>query len=151
MQHITYWYIGNKILKIILFDSGCGATLAREEYFHKLPKESTSNTTWATKAGSFTTTQKCKCKFLLPEFHAHRVIEWDVYVDDSKPNMSQYDMIIGRNKVYFSPTGGVSSNPARAFYIKRRRGIHSQVGLSAFLMNGVKCQVFMYSSVSSYA
>jgi len=33
---------------------------------------------------------------MLPEFHAHRVIEWEVYVDDST-SLSTYDMIIGRD------------------------------------------------------
>ena len=62
-----------------------------------LPETSTKKFIQHNLAGSFTTTKKCKCKFLLPEFHAHRVIEWDVYVDDSKSNVSRYDMIIGRD------------------------------------------------------
>ncbi len=34
---------------------------------------------------------------MLPKFHKHRVVEWEVYVDDSKSNVSVYDMIIGRD------------------------------------------------------
>ena len=34
---------------------------------------------------------------MLPEFHEHRVIEWDMYVDESSSSLSTYDMIIGRD------------------------------------------------------
>ena len=81
----------------ILFDSGCGATLVKEAFLKKLPQTSTSKTTWTTKAGAFTTSRKCKCKFTLPEFHEHREIEWNVYVDESKSSLGTYDMIIGRD------------------------------------------------------
>jgi len=81
----------------ILFDSGCGATLVKEAFLRKLPQTSTSKTTWTTKAGAFTTSRKCKCKFTLPEFHEHREIEWNVYVDESKSSLGTYDMIIGRD------------------------------------------------------
>ncbi len=80
----------------ILFDSGCGATLVKGSFLTKLPQKKSTHTTWNTKAGTFSTTKKCKCKFMLPEFHAHRVIEWEVYVDDST-SLSTYDMIIGRD------------------------------------------------------
>jgi hypothetical protein len=33
---------------------------------------------------------------MLPEFHAQRLIKWDMYVDDST-SLSTYDMIIGRD------------------------------------------------------
>ena len=33
------------------------------------------------------------------------------------------------------------SNPARAFYIKRRRGFHYRPGSSAETVNGVKCRI----------
>ena len=33
---------------------------------------------------------------MLPEFHKHRVIEWDMYVDESSSTVSNYDMIVGR-------------------------------------------------------
>ncbi len=77
----------------ILFDSECGTMLAKECFF----KKNTSNTTWATKAGTFTTTKKCKCKWMLHEYHACRVVEWEVNVDDSKSNTNIHNMIIGRD------------------------------------------------------
>ena len=81
----------------ILFDSGCGATLINKEFVTKLPQRKTTNTTWKTKAGSFSTTKKCKCKFMLPEFHKHRVVEWEMYVDETTSSLTTYDMIIGRD------------------------------------------------------
>jgi len=81
----------------ILFDSGCGATLINKAFVAKLPQRKTTTTTWKTKAGSFSTTKKCKCKFMLPEFHKNRVVEWEMYVDESSSNLSSYDMIIGRD------------------------------------------------------
>ena len=81
----------------ILFDSGCGATLVRAELLKNLPQQRTSETTWTTKAGSFSTSRKCKCKFTLPEFHENRKVEWNVYVDESKSSLGTYDMIIGRD------------------------------------------------------
>jgi hypothetical protein len=82
----------------ILFDSGCGATLVNKSFVTKLPQRKTTTTTWKTKAGTFSTTKKCKCKFMLPEFHQHRVIEWEMYVDESSSSLlSTYDMIVGRD------------------------------------------------------
>jgi len=82
----------------ILFDSGCGATLVNKSFVTKLPQRKTTTTTWKTKAGTFSTTKKCKCKIMLPEFHKHRVIEWEMYVDESSSSLSSsYDMIIGRD------------------------------------------------------
>lgn len=80
----------------ILFDSGCSATLVKGSFLDKIPQRKSAHTTWNTKAGTFSTTKKCKCKFMLPEFHAHRLIEWEMYVDDST-SLSTYDMIIGRD------------------------------------------------------
>ena len=80
----------------ILFDSGCSATLVKGSFLKKIPQKSSTHTTWNTKAGTFSTTKKCKCKFMLPEFHAHRLIEWDMYVDEST-SLTTYDMIIGRD------------------------------------------------------
>lgn len=84
-----------KIRPQSLFDSGCGATLVKGSLLAKIPQRPTKNTTWNTKAGTFSTTKKCTCKFMLPEFHAHRLIKWDMYVDDST-SLSTYDRIIGR-------------------------------------------------------
>ncbi len=43
--------------------------------------------------------KKCKCKFMLPEFHKHCLVEWEIYVDDSKSNVSLYNTIIGQDLV----------------------------------------------------
>ena len=53
----------------VLFDSGCAATLVNHKFLKKLKKKQSLNTKWTTKAGTFTTTAKCKCMFSLPEFH----------------------------------------------------------------------------------
>ena len=34
---------------------------------------------------------------MLPEFHQHRVIEWEMYVDESSSSLTTYDMIVGRD------------------------------------------------------
>jgi len=34
---------------------------------------------------------------MLPEFHKHRVVEWEMYVDETASSLSTYDMIIGRD------------------------------------------------------
>ena len=81
----------------ILLDSGCGATLVKSKFLKKLKKSKVRNTTWATKAGTFSTTQKYKCSFTMPEFHEGRNIEWNVYVDETEGNLGNYDMIIGRD------------------------------------------------------
>jgi hypothetical protein len=81
----------------VLFDSGCAATLVNHKFLKKLKKKQSLNTKWTTKAGTFTTTAKCKCMFSLPEFHENRDIIWDVYVDSSSSEDSRYDMIVGRD------------------------------------------------------
>jgi len=81
----------------VLFDSGCAATLVNHSFLKALKKKSALNTKWSTKAGTFTTTAKCKCMFSLPEFHENRDIIWDVYVDTTSSKNSRYDMIIGRD------------------------------------------------------
>ena len=81
----------------VLFDSGCGATLVNHSFLTKLKKAKVPPTTWSTKAGSFQTTSRCKCTFSFPEFHENKYITWKVYVDESDPEMSRYDMIVGRD------------------------------------------------------
>ncbi len=83
----------------ILFDSGCGATLVKEAFLRKLTQQRTSKTTWTTKAGSFTTSRKCKCKFTLPEFHEYWKIEWKMCVDESEVVLGTYNMIIGKDLI----------------------------------------------------
>ena len=81
----------------ILFDSGCAATLVKSSFLTKLKKVKVKNTTWKTKAGSFSTTEKCKCTFSMPEFHEGKEIEWKVYVDETSDTLGHYDMIMGRD------------------------------------------------------
>ena len=81
----------------ILFDSGCGATLVKSTFLKNLKKKQITKTKWETKAGSFSTTEKCKCTFTMPEFHKGKEINWMVYVDKTEGNLGHYDMIIGRD------------------------------------------------------
>ena len=81
----------------VLLDSGCAATLVNSKFLKNLRKKRSTKTTWTTKAGAFTTTEKCKCTFTLPEFHQGREVKWSVYVDESASETSNYDMIIGRD------------------------------------------------------
>ena len=81
----------------ILFDTGCGGCLINKQLVKHLKLKTDKSTKWHTKAGSFRTTQRVKCNFLLPEFHENREITWKMYVEDSDPKQSNYDMIIGRD------------------------------------------------------
>jgi hypothetical protein len=58
----------------ILFDSGCGATLKNVSLVKNKKMQKTETTKWITKAGNFSTTQKCEIKFKLPAFHENRNI-----------------------------------------------------------------------------
>ena len=81
----------------MLFDSRCGATLINNQFLSKLKKKKSGTSKWTSKAGEFVTTKTCIVQFSLPEFHQHREIEWNVYVDDSKSKHCSYDMIIGQD------------------------------------------------------
>ena len=63
----------------------------------RLPKINSGSATWNTKAGTFKTNSKVKCKFTLPEFYENRDIQWEMYVDNSPNDKCRYDMIIGRD------------------------------------------------------
>jgi hypothetical protein len=63
-------------------------------------KKSALRTKWSTKAGTFTTTAKCKCMFSFPEFDENRDIIWDVSVDTTSTEESRYDMIVDRDLMY---------------------------------------------------
>ena len=82
----------------VLFDSGCSATLVNVSAVRKLKKKLDKTTKWTTKAGSFKTTQTCKLKFILPEFHANCEIHCKAYVEDFL--RSCYDIIIGRDLLH---------------------------------------------------
>ena len=80
----------------ILVDTGTTSSIILGRFTKKLRTKRTVATTWRTKAGTFTTTEKCKIKFRLPELHRERIIEYYVNVDNSKeaPN-SYYDLLLG--------------------------------------------------------
>jgi len=77
----------------VLFDSGCGATLVNYQLVETLKQTKDKKTKWHTKAGKFTTSNRCNVTFTLPAFHAHREIHWNCYVDPTES--ISYDMIIG--------------------------------------------------------
>ena len=80
-----------------LLDSGASGSLIAAKHAANLRKKLNSGpkTVWTTPSGTMSTTQKCQCTFLLPEFHRDRVIEWDINI--SSTNFGDYDMIIGRD------------------------------------------------------
>ena len=81
---------------IALLDSGGSASLITEKFTKKLKLRSTKNgtTNWTTPAGNLQTKATVRSKFMLPELHDNRLIEWDFHVTK---NMGAYDMIIGRD------------------------------------------------------
>ena len=81
----------------ILFDTGCSGTIINRKAVTKLKKKTCTTTKWTTKTGSLKTNRKCKIKFMLPEFHPNRELEWLAYMDDSSDFNSRYDLIIDRD------------------------------------------------------
>ena len=81
----------------VLFDSGCGATLINKKLVKGLSLTKEKKTRWTTKAGKFSTSERCKATFTLPAFHKHCEVQWNCYVDNSDPATCKYDMIIGRD------------------------------------------------------
>ena len=79
-----------------LLDTGATASLVDQKHAKKLrsKKLGGSKSVWTTPAGNLTTTAKCQCAFMIPEFHRDRVIEWDLHMSSS---LGAYDMIIGRD------------------------------------------------------
>ena len=85
----------------VLFDTGCGSTLINHKLVKELKQTREKKTKWRTKAGKFTTSNKCNVTFNLPAFHEHREITWNCYVDPTEPNtICNYDMIIGRDLMH---------------------------------------------------
>ena len=85
----------------VLFDSGCAATLVNHRLVKDLKQTRENKTKWRTKAGKFTTTNKCKITFTLPAFYEHREITWNCYVDTTNNNNNiNYDLIIGRDLMH---------------------------------------------------
>ena len=82
-----------KPLKVLL-DSGTSATIVNKKFCEKLKCKPAPKTLWKTKGGNFSTNQKVRAIFKLPEFDERKAIEWECHVDDTKGQQS-YDMIIG--------------------------------------------------------
>ena len=83
-----------------LFASGCAATLVNHELVKDLKQSRDKKTRWRTKAGKFTTSNKCNITFKLPAFYEHREITWNCYVDTTNTNICNYDLIIGRDLMH---------------------------------------------------
>lgn len=80
----------------ILFDTGCDATIINKKFVTKLRTKAHSTSNWNTKGGVFKTKRTVNALFSLPEFFKHREIKWTMCVDETN-NLSNYDMIIGRD------------------------------------------------------
>ena len=80
----------------VLLDSGTSSTIVSGRYCKKLKQKTQKKTTWATKAGTFTTSSTAKIKLSLPELDSNKIVTWDCYVDDSTEKQ-RYDVIIGRD------------------------------------------------------
>jgi predicted aspartyl protease len=80
-----------------LLDTGASGSIIASQHAQKLRIKSLpgEKTIWTTPGGELTTSKKCHSKFVLPEFHRDRVIEWDINVSSS--NLGAYDMIMGRD------------------------------------------------------
>ena len=80
-----------------LLDTGASGSLIAAKHATKLRLKDLpgKQTVWTTPGGNLTTTKKCQCTFILPEFHRDRVIEWDINVSPS--NLGAHDMILGRD------------------------------------------------------
>jgi len=78
-----------------LLDSGGSESLVKESCVKNLRIRNSSKVTkWTTPAGELTTKKSCRAKFIMPELHDNRVIEWNFHVTKS---IGAYDMIIGRD------------------------------------------------------
>jgi predicted aspartyl protease len=80
-----------------LLDTGASGSIIAAKHAKKLRTTSVAGpkTVWTTPGGELTTTKKCQCTFMMPEFHRDRVIEWDINI--SSMDLGANDMIIGRD------------------------------------------------------
>jgi transposase InsO family protein len=80
-----------------LLDTGASASLIAARHTTQLlmrPVKSPT-TVWTTPAGELTTTQRCRCTFLMPEFHEDRYLQWNLNV--TPMDLGAHDMILGRD------------------------------------------------------
>ena len=78
----------------ILLDSGSISTIIMGELMSKLKPKNTTEITWETQAGKFTTSKKGNVEFCLSEFDVTKIVTWKYHV--SRSTNSRYDMILGR-------------------------------------------------------
>ena len=92
-----------------LLDSGASESLISQKYMKKLriKKSGKSSTTWSTPGGDMTTNQKVKAQFTIPELQDKKLIEWNLHVTK---DMNNYDMIIGRDLLFFLKIDVLFSN-----------------------------------------
>ena len=92
-----------------LLDSGASESLVSQKHVKKLriKKAGKSSTAWSTPGGDMTTNQKVKAQFSIPELQDKKLIEWDPHV---AKDMNNYDMIIGRDLVFFLKIDVLFSN-----------------------------------------
>ena len=79
-----------------LLDSGGSESLIDEQFCKKLNVKTCnqSSTVWSTPAGKMTTNRTVKAKFILPELHDDRCLEWKFHVTKK---LGDCDMILGRD------------------------------------------------------
>ena len=79
-----------------LLDSGASSSLIAAKHAKDLRKEDGKgrHTVWTTPAGDMKTSSRCRGRFVLPEFHRDRIIEWKLHVTQ---DLGAYDMILGRD------------------------------------------------------
>ena len=93
-----------------LLDSGAAGTMISNKYAKTLRIERDPNgtTEWTTPGGTFATSQKAKCQFILPELNEKSSFEWNCYL---LPRMgSNYEMILGRDFLEFAGIDILFSN-----------------------------------------
>ena len=81
----------------ILLDSGSSGCIINKKYVKRLKTHKNAPAKWATKAGSFVTKRKAFVSFILNEFHQEKTITWEMHVDETSSQSSNYDMILGRD------------------------------------------------------
>ncbi len=82
-----------------LLDSGASESIVSQKFTSKLRvKETGKKVTWNTPSGQFSTNQKVKAQFSIPELQDRKLIEWTLHVT---PDMGAYEMIIGRDILEF--------------------------------------------------
>ena len=60
----------------------------------KLKPKNSTETTWETQAGKFTTSKKMNLEFCLPELGGAKIVTWKCHI--SKSTNISYDMILGK-------------------------------------------------------